>query len=203
LREKLVNQRSMKVLFREANERAVWQVMGNRRFAFVTVNMPTSSVMRIMRNQSASANPHKLGMEFSNAIRAGVSVLDASKTLWAKFFLRLNTRLLKSKTQGLQKLRLRWIRIYENEGKVYSGTGVNHVHMLVEIPADCSFENFQVEFRELFCKLVYPASGESTVLDIKLGRHDHPWYALKQHVSPEVASERFEFYVPRLQGAFQ
>lgn len=183
---------------REAYESKVWQVLGNRRFAFVTVNLPKSSVLRVMSKHSDYDNPYVLGLAFSNAIRSRVPVLDAYKTLFVKFLLRLTTRLLKSKAVH-QKQRLRWVCVYENQGKSYAGTGVTHVHMLIEVPCDCSFDRFCAEFRWLFCQVVYPASYESKVLNFKNGRNDHPWYSLKQHISPEIASERFEFYIPPLQ----
>jgi hypothetical protein len=187
---------------REAYESKTWQVLGDCRFAFVTVNLPPSSVHRIMSKHQANANPYKLGHEYSNAIRSGVPVLDAAKTLWGKFFLRLNTRLLKSESTN-QGRRLRYVRVYENDGKSYSARAVSHVHMLIERPRLCTFDHFSSQFRWLFSEVVYPASLESNVLNFKDGRDDHPWYVLKQHITPEIASDRFEFHVPHIDGRRQ
>jgi len=174
-------------------------------YVFITVNLDTASLGRTLithdrRAGRKSDDVHILGREYYEARRSGVTYQVAMETLWEKFLHRLNKKVLGTHRYIRCKQYLRWIRVYENAGKRYAGSLVNHVHMLLEIPSSTERQIFEDQFRELFSLLIYPLNTASTVnpvLNIQQGRIDGPTphtdYIQKQLINLDTASDRVLF----------
>jgi hypothetical protein len=180
-------------------------VLGASAYAFITINLDMASMRRALdlhlrRGCKESANNLVLGRAYCDARRSGETCQRAMESLLGQFLHRFNKKILGTHRYIRCKESLRWIRVYENQGKRHSGIPVNHVHLLLEIPSSCDRRKFEDQWREMFSLLVYPLSAASTdnaILNIQHVRRDgimpHPEYIQKQLVSWDAASERVSF----------
>lgn len=182
-------------------------VLGSSSYIFVSVNLTTADLRKAFAKKQRSNNgllPSdyiRLGQEFVDSIRSGTPAQAAAESLWNKFFIRLNQKVLGARYKRYGQS-LKWFRVYENETKGYAISPTNHTHMLVEVPtsslsAEYNELKFKSRFRELFSTLVCPLStisANTPILNIKRGRltncNPHPKYILKQLINWEVASDR-------------
>jgi hypothetical protein len=191
-------------------------VLGASAYAFITINLDIASMGRALdlhlRGRcKESANNLVLGRAYHDARRSGETYQHAMESLLGQFLHRFNKKILGTHRYIRCKESLRWIRVYENQGKRHSGIPVNHVHLLLEIPSSYERRKFEDQFRRLFSLLVYPlsaASPDSAVLNILHVRRDgimpHSEYIQKQLVSWDAASERVSFSeIPACRGSNQ
>jgi hypothetical protein len=194
------------MLVRESYGLLIERVLGDSRYVLITLNLDMTAMGRALDAQSRIAGKKSaaqylmLGQEYYEARRSGETYRDAIESILAKFLPRFNKKILGTHRYIRCKQSLRCIRVYENAGKRYSGGPVNHVHILLEIPPTCCYQQFEAQFRELFSWLIYPlhiASTDDPVLDIRQGRLDgdspHPEYIQKQFINLETAAERIDF----------
>jgi hypothetical protein len=186
------------------------KVLGTSQYMFITVNLSTSQIRRALDARKKKAggvlpdNCLRLGQEYWEARRSGVGAVDAMEALWFKFFERLNLKVLGTHRAKRRGEYLRWIRVYENNGKRYRRSPPTHLHMLLEVPDKYSHLEFAEIFRKLFGWLVYSSSArtrKNKVLDFQIGRSDgespHPVYVQKQLIDWDTASDRmFESGIP-------
>ena len=185
-------------------------VLGSSSYVFITVNLTRTRIQRALDNEKKKAggvlpdNFLHLGQEYFEAVRSGATTIEAMESLWNKFFIRLNQKVLGAKYKRYGNF-LRWIRVYENETKRFSGEPANHLHMLVEVPEThfsgeyCELKQlrFKHQFRDLFSRLVYPLSSISpnnaviTISQARLtGSNAHDKYIMKQLMNWETAADR-------------
>jgi hypothetical protein len=74
---------------------------------------------------------------------------NALEALWNKLLVRVNRKVLGSRYKRYGQS-LRWIGVYENSGKQYARRQTNHLHVLLEIPANYGHQEFEHQFREQF-----------------------------------------------------
>jgi hypothetical protein len=189
-------------------------MLGSAPYMFITVKLDTISIKRALDSRKKKAggvlpgNFIRLGREYYEAKRSGETARNAMEALWDKFLVRFNRKILGSKYKRYGQS-LRWIGVYENSGKHYTGRQANHLHMLLEIPSRYNHQQFEHLFREQFSSLVYPVSStisNNSVLNIKQGRltgiYPHPEYIQKQLVDWETASDRvFLSGIPATSGS--
>jgi hypothetical protein len=183
------------------------QVLGSSAYIFVSINLTTSNIRRSLAKEKITNGgtipPHFIpyGQQYLESIESGISSQEAEETLWNKFMIRVNQKVLGAKFKRYGH-HLRWVRVHENFTKHYSKAPTNHIHMLLEVPASqisLGFNELKLKqiFRELFSSLVCPipsTSRNSAVLNIIQGRltgtNAHPSYILKQVKNWDVACDR-------------
>jgi hypothetical protein len=178
------------------------RMLGSSPYLFISVNLEPTRIKRALdsrKNKTDGVLPDnfiRLGREYYEANRSGETSRNAMEALWDKFLVRVNRKVLGSKYKRYGQS-LRWIGVHENSGKQYARRQTNHLHVLLEVPAEYGHQEFELQFREQFSWLVYPLSSTTSnnaVLDIKQGRltgiNPHPEYIQKQLVDWETASDR-------------
>jgi hypothetical protein len=188
---------------KESYSSVIDKVLGTSLYMFITVNLNTKQIRRALDARKKKAggvlpvNCLRLGQEYLEARCSGVGAVYAMEVLWNKFFERLNLDVLGTHRAKRCGECLRWIRVYENNGKRYRTSPPTHLHMLVELPDKYSHPEFEIVFKQLFSRLVYPIPleiGNNKVLDFQIGRRDgenrHPVYVQKQLIDWDTASDR-------------
>jgi hypothetical protein len=190
------------------------KVLGTSHYMFITVNLNTKQIRRALDARKRKAggvlpgNCLRLGQEYLEARCSGVGAVDAMEVLWNELIKRLDLEVLGTHRAKRCGEYLRWIRVYENNGKRYRTSPPTHLHVLLELPDKYSHHEFEVVFKQLFSKLVYPIPleiGNNRVLDIQVGRRDgenqHLGYVQKQLIDWETASDRvFMSGIPATNG---
>jgi hypothetical protein len=188
---------------KESYSSLIDKVLGTSLYMFITVNLNTKQIRRALdaRRKKAGGvlpgNSLRLGQEYLEARCSGVGPVDAMEVLWDKLIKRLDLEVLGTHRAKRCGEYLRWIRVYENNGKRYRRSPPTHLHMLLELPDKYSHLEFEVVFKQLFSRLVYPIPlemGNNKVLDIQVGRRDgenqHLVYVQKQLIDWKTASDR-------------
>jgi hypothetical protein len=178
-------------------------VLESSPYMFISMNLEPTDIKRASdssRRKAGGVLPANfmiLGREYYEARHSGETARNALEALWNKLLVRVNRKVLGSKYKRYGQS-LRWIGVYENSGKQYcAGRQTNHLHVLLEIPANYGHQEFEHQFREQFSLLVYPlcsATSNDAVLNIKqarlTGMNPHPEYIQKQLIDWETASDR-------------
>jgi hypothetical protein len=184
-------------------------VLGTTTCIFVTVNLSTAEMTRVFKAMNYAecgvGVKCRLGREYLDLRLGGTPAICAMETLWTKFMTRFNSGVLGTHRTKRCGHFLRWVRVYENSGKAYSRDRVFHMHMLLEVPAERSVEEFEHLFREHFARWIYPIRSNAEngpVLNIGLARfsgaNTHSRYMQKQLIDWETASDRlFTSGIPR------
>jgi hypothetical protein len=193
-----------KQLVRTSYGLLIERVLGDSLYVFITINPEALECVRAVNKESkdsiCKASRRILGNEYYEARRSGESCQNAMALLLDRFLHRLTKKVLGSHRFKRRNQHLRWICIYENQGKGYVSSPVNHVHILLELPAWMDYRIFAGEFREGFSCWIYPlpeGAINDSVLNIQPGRaegvNSHPEYVSKQLLDWESAADRVKF----------
>jgi hypothetical protein len=193
----------IRTLVRETYGSFIERVIGDSLYVFITINPEALEDVRAVDGQSRNlrrASRRILGSEYYKARRSGESRQNALESLLDRFLHRFIRKVLGTHRYKRRNQHLRWICIYENRGKAHAMSPVNHVHILLEIPAWMDYQILLSEFRKCFSSWVYPlreGAIQDPVLNIKPGRaegvNSHPEYVSKQLIDWECAADRVKF----------
>jgi hypothetical protein len=150
------------------------QFLGSKSYVFISVNLTPSNLRKAIelapKNHDGKPS-HRfipLGQQYYESILNGTPVPIAAEELWNKFLPRFSNRMLGDRYKRFGQ-GLKWVRVYENSGRYYTGEMPTHLHMMLEIPESQLSPNdyleiYERKFREQFSTLICPLVKTSNCL---------------------------------------